>query len=163
MQNKSRAANLLMWIISLLLSSFSGKAQSPSDSTAFKELYATIAKQDSLLFVAFNNCDVRSSQQFFTEDLEFYHDAGGLTNYAQNMQSIVDRCNKPYKVRRALVDGSMAVYPIKNYGAIQTGKHHFYYTPPGKSEVLDGTFQFLHIWRLQDGKWKIARVASFDH
>ena len=59
--------------------------------------------------------------------------------------------------------GSVEVYPIKNFGAVQLGSHRFYFTPKGGKEVLDGTFRFIHVWKNDNGQWKIARVISFDH
>jgi ketosteroid isomerase-like protein len=128
-----------------------------------QELTKKIAYMDSVLFHAFNTCDVNTSKSLFTEDLEFYHDAGGLTNYAQNVNSILQRCNRETKVRRELVKGSLEVFPIKDFGAIQIGSHRFYYTEKGQEEKLDGTFKFVHIWKHTNGSWKIARVISYDH
>ena len=127
------------------------------------DLTKTIVRMDSILFHAFNTCDVNTSKSLFTEDLEFYHDAGGLTNYIQNVNSIVHRCKQDTKVRRELVKGSIEVFPIKDFGAIETGSHRFYYTEKGKEEKLDGTFKFVHVWKHVNGQWKIARVISYDH
>lgn len=128
-----------------------------------QELTKKIAYMDSVLFQAFNTCDVNLSKSLFTEDLEFYHDAGGLTNYAQNVNLILQRCSRETKVRRELVKGSLEVYPIKDFGAIQIGSHRFYYTEKGQKETLDGTFKFVHIWKNVHGDWKISRVISYDH
>ena len=126
-------------------------------------LYDTIYYMDSVFFNAFNGCDTTLSKTMFTEDLEFYHDAEGLTNYDQNLASIRYRCTSKTKVRRELVSGTLAVYPIGNYGAIETGQHRFYYTPPGKEEIFDGTFKFLHIWKRNGNKWQMSRVVSYAH
>jgi hypothetical protein len=128
-----------------------------------RELTKKIASMDSILFYAFNTCDVNLSKSLFTEDLEFYHDAGGLTNYAQNVNSIVQRCSRETKVRRELVKGSLEVFPIKDFGAMEIGSHRFYYTEKGQAEKLDGTFKFVHIWKNVNGDWKISRVISYDH
>jgi len=126
-------------------------------------LYDTIRLMDSIFFRAFNTCDTTLSKSLFTKDLEFYHDAGGLTNYDENLKSIRYRCSNKAKVRRELVNESLEVYPIANYGAIEIGLHKFYYTEPGKKEQLDGTFRFVHIWIYKDNEWKISRVISYDH
>ena len=114
-------------------------------------LYQTIARMDSLLFVAFNNCDTVAAKTFFTKDLEFFHDKGGLTNFEENMRSIYKRCTSNYTVRRELVKGTMEVFPIKDYGAIQLGSHHFYFKNKGEAEKLDGTFRFVHVWKNENG------------
>src|SRR5688572_3359159 len=119
-----------------------------------QELKKKIAYMDSVLFHAFNTCDVNLSKSLFTEDLEFYHDAGGLTNYSQNVNSILQRCNRETKVRRELVKGSLEVFPIKDFGAVEIGSHRFYYTEKGREEKLDGTFKFVHIWKNVNGDWK---------
>jgi Domain of unknown function (DUF4440) len=149
--------------ISFLLFANSSIGQKNDGFSSQKELYSTIYLQDSIFFSAFNNCDTVKSKLLFTKDLEFYHDAGGLTNYDENLNSIRYRCNSKAKVRRELVPGSLEVYPIKDYGAIEIGLHKFYYTEPGKAEQLDGTFRFVHIWVHKDNEWKISRVISYDH
>lgn len=126
-------------------------------------LFKKISSMDSLLFHAFNTCDVNTSKSLFTEDLEFYHDKGGLTNYSQNVRSIMGRCSGEAKVRRELVKGSLEVFPIKDFGAVQIGAHNFYYTEKGKEEKFDGTFKFVHVWKNDNGSWKISRVISYDH
>ena len=138
-------------------------AQSNDDSGIARALYDTIYLMDSIFFEAFNTCDTTKTKSLFTKDLEFYHDAGGLTNYVQNLESIRYRCNTKTKVRRELVKESLEVYPIKNYGAIEIGRHRFYYTAVGKEEKLEGTFRFIHIWIHKTNEWQISRVISFDH
>ena len=127
------------------------------------DLTKKIAYMDSVLFYAFNTCDVSLLKSLFTQDLEFYHDAGGLTNYSQNVNSIVQRCSRETKVRRELVKGSLEVFPIKDFGAVEIGSHRFYYTEKGQEEKLDGIFKFVHIWKNTNGDWKISRVISYDH
>ena len=128
-----------------------------------QELTKRIAYMDSVLFSAFNSCDVNMLKSLFTEDLEFYHDKGGLTNYTQNVNSILQRCSRETKVRRELVKGSLEVFPIKDFGAMEIGSHRFYYKEKGHEEKLDGTFKFVHIWKNTNGGWKISRVISYDH
>ena len=65
------------------------------------------------------------------------------------------------KLTRQLVQGSLEVYPIKDYGAIEIGTHQFRHIENGKEEI--GTFKFLMIWKKTDNLWKISRVISYDH
>lgn len=126
-------------------------------------LYTDLVRMDSILFRAFNTRDFETIKTMFTPDLEFYHDTGGLYDYDQNMANTRSLFEGQRKVRRELVPGSLEVYPIKDYGAIQLGAHRFYNTEPGQAEKLGGTFKFLHIWKMVDGDWKLARVVSYDH
>ena len=128
-----------------------------------QELFAEISHMDSVMFDAFNAHDLDKLMSTFDSSLEFYHDLGGVTNYEQNkinFASAFER-NKTTGLRRDLVPGTMEVYPIKDYGAIETGLHRFCHDENGKQDC--GTFKFLHIWNKKNGQWKVTRVASYDH
>ena len=73
------SARALMLLFSPLLLANLAHAQSKNDSPASKELYDQIASLDAALFAAYNTCDIDKVGTFFTEDLEFYHEKGGLT------------------------------------------------------------------------------------
>ena len=72
-----------------------------------------------------------------------------------------------YKPRRELVEGSLKVYLLKNngvlYGAVQMGIHKFYAIEKDKPEYLTSTAKFTHLWKLENGEWKLSRVISYDH
>jgi hypothetical protein len=71
--------------------------------------------------------------------------------------------NENWRLRREVVEGTMHVFPLNNYGAILTGEHVFYILEKGKNEQLDGLAKFTHVWRFKDNKWKMHRVLSYDH
>jgi hypothetical protein len=125
------------------------------------ELYDTIAHMDSVLFNAFNAHNLDKLKTLFTDDLEFYHDLGGLTNYAQNMEAFKNNFAKNNGLRRELVPGSLEVYPVKDYGAIEIGAHKFCHIENGRQDC--GTFKFAMVWQKKDGEWKISRVVSYGH
>lgn len=128
------------------------------------DLFNEILKQDSILFTAFNTCDIKTFRSKFTDDLEFYHDKGGLTGIDHTMNFMNETCtNTERKVRRGLITEGMEVYPIKDYGAVQIASHSFYITEKGKQEVKSGTFKFVHVWKKTNEGWKISRVVSYDH
>src|SRR5690606_21184723 len=127
------------------------------------ELTQKILQMDSVLFNAFNTCDINTFKSLFTEDLEFYHDIGGFTNFAETVSAIQQRCNKGIKLRRELIKDSVEIFPIKDFGAMQIGSHRFYSTEAGQEEKPGGIFKFVHIWKNVDGNWKISRVISYDH
>ena len=126
-----------------------------------QELFHKVAHLDSVIFAAYNSENLELMKTFFTEDLEWYQDNGGLILYDQvfaNFQSIF---NREYTLKRTLIKESLEVHPIQGFGAIQMGSHQFEHTENGKLEV--GTFRFLMIWKNENGNWKISRVVSFDH
>lgn len=156
----------LFFIASCTASKNISSGASSKNSLASEELYNSIAHMDSVLFNAFNSRDVEKLKKLFTEDLEFYHDKGGYTNYAQNIEAFKNTAAKNNDLRRELIPGSLEVYPIKEYGAMEIGQHRFCHTENGKPDC--GTFKFVHIWKKINNDpmgigWKISRVISYGH
>lgn len=148
----------------ILLSSPSFAQNSLQKSTA------TILQNDSLFWQAYNQCDLPKFRQFLTDDVEFYHDKGGLTTGADILTSNMKKnlcSNTGFGLRREAIEGSVKVFPLQKsdsiYGAIISGDHVFYILEKGKPERLDGQAKFTHVWVLQNGAWKMSRVLSYDH
>lgn len=126
------------------------------------DLEKEILRMDSILFSAFNARDLEKTESMFTDDLEFYHDKGGLSHYEDNIAAFRDLFSRDYVLERTLVPGSTEVYPIPNFGAVQVGSHEFCHEENGRMDC--GTFKFVHLWKKEeDGSWKISRVISYDH
>lgn len=122
-------------------------------------------KMDSSLFAIAYKCKPEEFATYFTEDLEFYHDKGGLT---KSLPVFMEQLKNNFcgedkvKLRRELVAGSLHTYDMVGTGAIQEGEHRFYITENGKERV-DGIARFIHIWVYDNKVWKISRVLSLDH
>lgn len=151
------------FIIYIIL--FAEAAYAQTDS-----VYAAIKTNDSLLFdVGFNTCNISQFEQLLSNNFEFYHDESGKTGTKQAFIASVQNgiCQLPYKPKRVLQPGSLAVYPLLNkgkvYGAVQTGIHRFYALEAGKEEKLTSTAQFTHLWLLENNNWALSRVLSYDH
>jgi len=125
-----------------------------------QQLFDTITKLDSIFFGAYNTCSASLDKyaSFFSDNIEFYHDQGGLMT---SKQDIIDATKKNIcgKVTRELVKGSVEVYPIKNFGAIEIGLHKFHNNqePVG---TLSKVGRFTIIWEYKNNEWKIVRVIS---
>lgn len=128
---------------------------------AADHLEQEILLMDQRLFTAFNQCDVEGMGQILDPSLEFYHDKGGLTGYQHSLNTLRDNCERQVGLKRELIGDSNQVYPIKDFGAIQQGRHTFCHLENGKNDC--GTFQFMHIWKNTDTGWKVVRVVSYDH
>lgn len=158
---KNRLTSLVLLL--LLLSAFSGARNSTVSANEKEGLYREIARMDSIMFDAFNRHDLEKLKTTFSEDLEFYHDKGGLANYEQtmaNFKKLFDN-NKTTGLRRDLVQGSLEVYPIRDYGAVEICSHTFCHKENEKNDC--GTFRNMMIWQKKDGNWKVTRVVSYDH
>jgi hypothetical protein len=136
-------------------------AQTANEEKSTLALYQEIAHMDSVVFNAFNSRDVEKFKTLFADDLEFYHDKSGLTNYDHTIEFMKTTAKNNDQLRRDLVKGTLEVYPIPGYGAMQIGAHTFCHMENGKQEC--GTFKFVHVWQKKDGKWKITRVISYGH
>ena len=125
-----------------------------------EDLTRAIKTLDAQLFDAYNTCNLEKFGSLIDADVEFYHDKGGLTIGEKALtQSIKD--NICGKVTRELVAGSLEVYNIHDYGAVEIGVHRFHH--PGQTPDVVGEAKFIHLWRYKDGAWKITRVISYDH
>jgi hypothetical protein len=123
-------------------------------------LFDTVAGLDRRLFDAYNTCDLPTLGAMVTDDLEFYHDKTGLAVGRQNFVDSIHN-NICGKTQRVLVPGSMEVYRLDHYGAVEMGRHRF--THPGHEELGIGEAKFVTLWQFKDGEWKVARVISYDH
>jgi hypothetical protein len=137
-------------------------AEAPTEASANADpLFQTIAGQDARLFSAIDRCDMATVASMWAEDAEFYHDKTGLMTGRKNIVDSI-RNNLCGKVKRQLVPGTLEIYPIQGYGAVEIGVHRFYH-PGEKDHDLVGEAKFIHLWRFRDSNWQITRVISFDH
>lgn len=153
-------------VLAYILLTINATAFAQVDAPNSKDLERTVLYHDSVFWQAYNQCDLEGMARFFTEDLEFYHDKAGLTvtkdKLMENVRSGL--CGKSdWRLRRQAIPETLKVFPLNGYGAILSGEHVFYIVEPGKGERLDGLAKFTHVWRHQDGAWKMHRILSYDH
>lgn len=166
----------LMTVLSLLVFFGARSLDAQADTTLFE----TLQRLDTELFDAANRCDLVKLGSMVDDNLEFYHDQAGLMQGKQVFLNSVKN-NTCGVMIRELVPGTLLVYPVKGYGAIELGTHRFHhpghekefvaarqlgmtrFLDPGASEWPVGEAKFLHIWQLKDGSWKLTRVVSYAH
>jgi hypothetical protein len=158
---KVASIGLLAPLVGLALAVSSLAAQ--SDASSSGPLYDELARMDSLIFDAsFVSCNADVANAIFSEDIEFYHDQGGAAigeQVRESTRNLTKGCPRTKGVRRELVPGSLRVYPIKDYGAVQVGEHRFV----EKGAPSSTAARFVHLWRKRNGSWQVTRVLSFDH
>jgi hypothetical protein len=147
--------SLILTIISLAVSAQSKETYTYKPES--QELYNTIAHMDSVYFNAYNTCDMDKQAAIYADSIEFYHDKGGLQT---SKQALLDALKKNIcgKVTRVLVPGSIEVYPIAGFGAVEVGLHRF--INHQESETPSKPDKFIVVWRLRNGIWQITRVIS---
>ncbi|MDO7844889.1 nuclear transport factor 2 family protein [Hymenobacter sp. M29] len=125
------------------------------------ELYQTVARLDTEMFAAFNAHDVNKLMAYFADNVEFYHDKGGLSNFTQTKESFARLFAQSPDITRTLVPGTLEVYPVKGYGAMHIATQRFCHVENGRNDC--GNSKFVMVWQQQAGTWKITRVVSYDH
>lgn len=134
------------------------------------EVIGTVKKLDSEFWTSYNTCDTNKIKSYIANDIEFYHDKGGITLGQENLINSIKNnlCSKSnYKIRREVLTNSEKYFILKNnnaiYGVILTGEHKFYLTLDNKKEFADGIAKFTHLWLFENNIWKMKRILSYDH
>jgi hypothetical protein len=155
-------------------------AQAGNEASAPSELFKELAALDGVVFDAYNACDLEKYKRYLADDVEFYHDKGGLVRAPKNVMKLLADglcADASTRYRRELVPGSLEVYPLNNYlgtpragaalpylyGAVQTGTHRIYLTEKGQQEKPVSTARFTVFWQYKKGTWKMSRILSYDH
>ena len=122
------------------------------------ELYNTIVAMDSTFFQAYNTCNLDKQAAIYSDNIEFYHDKGGLMTVKQDL---IDgtKNNICGKVTREVVKGSIEVYPIKDFGAIEMGLHKFHNNTE-KEGMPSHSSKFIIFWKSNNNIWTITKVVS---
>lgn len=135
----------------------------PTDGQASAPLFNEIAALDTRVFDAFNHCSepgrLEEHKGYFSSDIEFYHDTGGVT---WNREQMIAGTKKYVcgHFTRELIPDTLKVYPVKDFGAISQGVHRFCQLDSGKCE---GLADFVIVWRQEQDRWQITRVLSYGH
>ena len=140
-----------------------GQSGAAPDLSASGSLYDELARMDSVLFAAvYVLCDADQAWALLSEDVEFYHDQSGAESgqeVKESFERFTEWCPREHGMTRELVEGSLRVYPIHDYGAVQMGVHRFV-----ENGSPSGTLaRFVHLWQKEGGAWRISRALSFDH
>lgn len=154
---KLKSVYLTAILLAITASFTSNKASAQTSGP----LYNEIARQDSLQFGAFNARNLDQLMSYFDTSLELYQDNTGVRNYEQTKAAFGGLFKMDYVLTRKLIPGTMEVYPIKDFGAIETGMHAFSHTEGGQFQV--GTYKFMQIWQKKDGVWRVIREVTYGH
>ncbi|HEY9031385.1 MAG TPA: DUF4440 domain-containing protein [Kangiella sp.] len=128
-------------------------------------LTATVLEKDNQFWQTYNTCNMTEMRNYFTKDMEFYHDKSGLTSSREKFMTSIDEnlCGESNsKLQRKAIKETIKVFPLNHYGAIISGKHAFYRVENGH-QILHEVSQFTHIWNNSNDGWKMSRMISYDH
>ena len=127
---------------------------------------AEVRQADDDFWAAYNACDRGRLGDAFTDDAEFYHDVTGLT---QGRTAVVaSLMNGPcgtsgQHLRREVVQGTVHAYPLAESYMFLTGNHVFHVRQGDGPERISALARFADVWRWEAGRWRMARVISYDH
>jgi hypothetical protein len=146
---------LFFFLFCAMLASYAASAQERTS------LYKTILHMDSVLFDAFNNHQIGVLQNVFSENVEFYHDRDGMGDYKTTISNFKKMFNSTPSLRRDLIAGTLDIYPLPGYGAVEYGEHRFTLIRDG--QTFSSVYKFTSIWQWKDGQWKVTRMISVGH
>ena len=150
-------------IAAILAASLAGEAtgSDPAPTPAVE-----VERADQAFWAAYNVCDRDRMANAFTEDAEFYHDITGLTRGRDAIVASLmsGPCGTPGQhLRRQVVEGTVQAFPLADQNIFLVGDHQFYVRQDGKAEHVSARARFADVWRREDGRWRMARVVSYDH
>ncbi|TDK23214.1 nuclear transport factor 2 family protein [Luteimonas aestuarii] len=156
--------------LSLMAACVLAMAPCPAQEPPGSALHVAIDAQDRIVFgQGFNDCDLDALADVVHPQLRFYHDVGGQQDrnaFLAAMQANICPASGPKPIR-VLDPGSVQVFPLHDggvlYGAIHSGVHWFDLREPGKPDVRTGVARFTSVYVLEDGKWWLKDVLSYDH
>ena len=165
MKSHCSRLTILLFLSLLALPAVCTRAQAvpPLDKiTSQAELDKAITALDTQLFDAYNHCDLAKFASLLDENVEFYHDQGGVTLGREKLTESIKNNICTGDTQRVLVPGTLRIYYMKGYGAIEMGVHRFLHP---KTEAVNGTGEgsFVNLWQYKDGAWKLTRALSYDH
>jgi len=147
-------------LAALLLLGLGGARAAHVAEPSRAELTRQVEALDQAFFGAFNQCRIEQLAGLVAEDLEFFHEKTGLMRSRQAFLDSV-RKNVCQRFRREPLPGTMTVFPLEGFGAIQMGEHKFCPLDSGRCE---GKGRYVHVWhRLDEGRWELMRVLSYEH
>lgn len=140
-------------------------AAGPAIATEMPEaqLKAEIVAADARLFAGVNARDIAPLKAGFSPRLEFYHDRGGLTGYAENIALFERNFRAPNRIRREPMPETVQVFPAGPKHAMHVGRHRFCNRAPGEAPEECGVYGFAMVWEREGGQWKLLRVLSYGH
>lgn len=167
-RNTKRCFRALFVAISSFVCSTYGVSAEHDDSMADPAMREQVLAAGGAVFDAvFASCNAAALETLVAGDFEFYHDKSGVVTKSgrQFVQSVADMCAHPgeWRSRRELVKDSVEIYPIEGYGAMEIGVHRFYERKLEQPERLAGIAKFSHVWKRENGQWKLSRVLSYGH
>ncbi len=112
-QQPGMMAGMRMALLLALVALFAGRAEAQAvpaleSIQSQAELDKAITALDAALFDSYNRCDLEKFASFFVENVEFYHDQGGVT---LGRAALTDSIKKNIcgRVTRELVPGTLQV------------------------------------------------------
>jgi hypothetical protein len=166
----TRSAFVVLFACTVFATRVEGQATAapiPAGAELTKALMIADAEFFALFFLG---CNPARLATMVTDDLEFYHDKGGVVatsgkafvaEYAKNCEA--RKAADAWRSRRELDTTTLRVDPVPGFGAMEHGEHRFYERKGDGPERLAGLATFTQLWKFDAGTWRLSRVMSFGH
>jgi ketosteroid isomerase-like protein len=134
-------------------------------------IQSEVQAADAAYWKAYNSCDFKALDALTADDVEFYHDVGGIIHGRGGLTAAV-RDNicaaKDSTIRRNAAPEETQTFLLRRgdevYGALVTGQHHFFRVMEANgAAVPTNNARFSSLWVRHGKEWKLSRVMSYDH
>lgn len=128
-----------------------------------ERIWHAVMAADRRMFEAFNRRDAATLAAHFSDQLEFFHDRGGLAGKAQTMRQLAANFGRTDRtVRRELIEEGHEIHPLPGIGAMQIGRHRFC-SRDGDQPEQCSVYGFSTVWQETAAGWQQWRVMSYGH
>jgi hypothetical protein len=145
------------------LAALGGMAPALAEEGLPAQLKAEITAADARLFGGLNARDIGPLKAGFSPRLEFYHDRGGVSGYAENIAIFERNFQAPNQIRRDAMPDTVEVFPAGPNHAMHIGQHRFCNKPSAAEPEGCSIYRFAMVWERDGGQWKLLRVLSYGH
>jgi Domain of unknown function (DUF4440) len=157
----------LLMCASVARSASAQQASEPEIPTG-QQLVDLIAELHSKLVTAYTTCDINTFVSMMAPDVENYHDEFGRVvgrEAAKNLlvEGVCAMLKQGIQPRNELVVGSLEVYRIEKFGALEFERSTFWLRRPGEQETKVGTLKEITLWERRDGVWMVSRHIAYAH
>lgn len=136
-----------------------------------RALHDAIAARSAEFFTLYHEgCDPERLRSILMPDFEMYHDQNGVSASSAEpfIAKYAERCLKRTdpasgRIRRHLLPGTLKIYPVPGYGAIEEGSHEHYGRLGRRPERKVTSARYIGLWKLTPAGWRLARAFSYDH
>src|SRR5262245_28725507 len=164
----AKRCTLASLLCAMLVWSAAAQRASTAEIPTGQQLVDVITELDRKLETAYSTCDLDTFLSMMAPDVENYHDEVGRVVGREGAKKILvegvcELLKNGIQPRNELIAGSLEVYRMANFGALEFAGYTFWLRRPGEQEAKVSTLRTMTLWERRDGVWMVARHVTYAH